>query len=158
MGSEKIITLEAIPKVVDGLKEAGLSVVFTNGCFDLLHPGHVSLLSRAKALGDRLIVGLNGDASVRALKGPSRPIVPSEQRAMMLAHLECVDFVVIFEETTPLNAIKAVRPDVLIKGADWKEGEIIGQEFVESYGGRVVRLPLIPGLSTSDLIARIRAL
>jgi rfaE bifunctional protein nucleotidyltransferase chain/domain len=158
MGSEKILSPEAIPNVVEGLKESCLSTVFTNGCFDLLHPGHVSLLSRAKARGDCLIVGLNGDESVRALKGPGRPIVPAKHRAMMLAHLECVDFVVIFEETTPLSTIKAIRPDVLIKGADWKEGEIIGQEFVESYGGRVVRLSLIPSLSTSALIARIKAL
>lgn len=158
MGFEKILTLEAASKVMEDLKKEGLILVFTNGCFDLLHPGHVSLLSRSKAHGDRLIVGLNGDDSVRSLKGPGRPILPQKDRAMMLAHLECVDFVVIFEETTPINAIKAVRPDVLIKGADWKEGEIIGQEFVEGYGGRVIRLSLIPGLSTSALIARIRAL
>lgn len=158
MGFEKIMTLEALLAALEKLRQENLRVVFTNGCFDLLHPGHVLLLAEARALGDRLVVGLNDDESVRLLKGPKRPILQADQRAMLLAHLECVDFVVLFSEPTPFRLIQTVRPDVLIKGADWGEGTIVGEDFVEGYGGKVVRLPLVPGLSTSALVEKIRAL
>jgi D-beta-D-heptose 7-phosphate kinase/D-beta-D-heptose 1-phosphate adenosyltransferase len=124
-------------------------VVFTNGCFDLLHVGHVRCLEQASRLGDRLLVAVNGDASVRELKGPGRPIVPARQRMEILAALACVDWVVPFRGATPLAAIRALRPDVLAKGGDWALDEIVGREDVESWGGRVVRLKEIPGVRTS---------
>lgn len=131
------------------------AVVFTNGCFDLLHAGHVHLLRRARTHGDLLIVGLNSDASVRRLKGPARPITPLEQRAYVLAGLECVDVVIPFEEDTPLELIKAVRPHVLIKGGDWPKERIVGAAEVESWGGRVLSLDLLPGFSTTAVVERI---
>ena len=137
-------------------REAGLSVVLTNGCFDLLHAGHVSLLESARGLGDRLIVAINSDRSVRALKGPQRPIVPEAERAETLLAMECVDGVVTFDEPTPAEVIGALEPDVLVKGADWGEQAIVGRETVETRGGRVVRVPLVPGQSTTALIDRIR--
>lgn len=139
-----------------GLRQAGKRICFTNGCFDLLHAGHVRLLFEARACGDALIVGLNSDASMRRLKGPGRPIVPEKERAELLAALEPVDRVVIFEEDTPLETILAVEPDVLVKGADWAEGEIVGAEAVRGWGGRVERIPLVEGLSTTSIIDRIR--
>ncbi len=136
-------------------KDAGRSVVFTNGCFDLLHPGHVALFEAARALGDVLVVGLNTDRSVRALKGPGRPLVPEGERAETLAALEPVDRVVLYDEETPRSIIAAVRPDVLVKGADWALDEIIGREEVEGAGGRVVRVELVPGRSTTSMVSRI---
>jgi rfaE bifunctional protein nucleotidyltransferase chain/domain len=133
------------------------AVVFTNGCFDLLHAGHVDVLTRARALGDLLVVGLNDDASVARLKGPTRPITPLAQRAYVLAGLACVDFVSAFAEDTPLELIRAVLPDVLVKGGDWPVAAIVGGDVVTARGGRVVSLPLVPGLSTSAVIARILA-
>ena len=138
-------------------REAGDRLVFTNGVFDLLHPGHVEYLEAARALGDRLIVGLNSDASVRRLKGASRPIVPEAERAEILTALEAVDLVVVFEDDTPERLIREIRPLVLAKGADWPLGEIVGREFVESYGGRVERIRVKEGFSTSTLIERILA-
>jgi D-beta-D-heptose 7-phosphate kinase/D-beta-D-heptose 1-phosphate adenosyltransferase len=129
-------------------------VVFTNGVFDLLHPGHVRYLAEARALGDALIVGLNSDRSVHAIKGPERPINPEAERAEILEALRAVDAVVIFDEETPLALIRTVEPDVLVKGADWGEDDIIGREVVEGRGGRVVRVALAPGWSTTDLVAR----
>lgn len=158
MGLEKVLALGPLLDALERLRQENLRVVFTNGCFDLLHPGHLRLLSEARALGDRLIVGLNDDESVRLIKGPKRPILRAEERATMLAYLECVDFVVLFSEPTPSRLIQAVRPDILIKGADWGEGAIVGEDFVEGYGGKVVRLPLVPGISTSALVDKIRAL
>ena len=131
-------------------------IVFTNGCFDLLHAGHVSLLAKARDLGDVLIVGVNSDESVRRLKGEGRPINVIEDRTLMLASLLFVDAVVVFDEDTPENLIKKVKPDVLVKGADYQESEIVGAEFVKSYGGEVVRIPLVEGLSTSQLIEKIK--
>jgi D-beta-D-heptose 7-phosphate kinase/D-beta-D-heptose 1-phosphate adenosyltransferase len=132
-------------------------VVFTNGVFDLLHTGHVALLEAARAEGAALVVGLNTDASVRRLaKGPDRPIVGQGERARLVAALACVDCVVLFEEDTPLALIRRLRPDVLVKGEDYAPGEIVGAADVEGWGGRVVRVPLVPGRSTSDLVARIR--
>jgi len=132
-------------------------IIFTNGCFDLLHPGHVDLLARARALGGLLVVGLNSDASVRGLKGPARPVVPWRDRALVLAGLASVDYVTGFDEPTPLRLIEAVLPDVLVKGGDWPVESIVGREAVESAGGRVESLPLLPGYSTTSLIQRIKA-
>jgi D-beta-D-heptose 7-phosphate kinase/D-beta-D-heptose 1-phosphate adenosyltransferase len=134
----------------------GRRVVFTNGCFDLLHPGHVALLEAARAQGDVLVVGLNADASVRALKGEGRPLVPASERAEALQALEAVDAVVVYDEPTPRQVIAALRPDVLVKGADWAEDAIVGREEVEAAGGRVERVPLLPGRSTTSLVERIR--
>jgi len=153
------------PKIVDrpGLlaalarERAGRTVVFTNGCFDLLHAGHVDLLGRARAPGGLLVVGLNDDASVIRLKGPARPITPLVQRAYVLAGLSCVDFVCPFAEDTPLALITAVMPEVLVKGGDWPVAAIVGADVVAARGGRVESLPLAPGLSTTDIIARILA-
>ena len=137
-------------------KRAGRRVVLTNGCFDLLHPGHVALLERARAEGDLLVVAINSDASVRALKGPARPLLPENERAEALRALEAVDRVVVYDEPTPLELIERVRPDVLVKGADWAQDAIVGREVVEGDGGRVVRVPLLDGRSTSQLVERIR--
>jgi len=138
-------------------RAAGERIVFTNGVFDLVHRGHVEYLEDARALGDRLVVGTNSDESVRRLKGPERPLQPEDERAEVLAALECVDLVVIFGDDTPLRLIEAVAPDVLAKGGDWALEEIVGREFVEARGGRVVRVPLREGLSTTSLIDRIVA-
>ena len=132
------------------------SIVFTNGCFDLLHVGHISLLEQARELGDVLVVGLNSDRSVRALKGPTRPIVTQQDRARVLAALKSVDYVTIFNARTPLALITALKPNVLVKGADWGRGEIVGRRVVERHGGRVVRVPLKAGHSTTRLVQRLR--
>ncbi len=137
-------------------RAAGRRVVFTNGCFDLLHAGHVRLLEAARAQGDLLVVGLNSDASVRRLKGPSRPVLPEAERAEALRALESVDRVVVYEDDTPLATIQALVPDVLVKGADWAPGTIVGADVVEAAGGRVVRVELLAGRSTSGLIERTR--
>jgi D-beta-D-heptose 7-phosphate kinase/D-beta-D-heptose 1-phosphate adenosyltransferase len=128
----------------------------TNGCFDLLHAGHVRLLERARRLGDVLIVGLNSDRSVRAIKGPGRPVVPQADRAVVLAALASVDYVTVFDAPSPQRLVERLRPDVLVKGADWPRGAIIGREVIRRSGGRIVRVPLVGGRSTSRLIARIR--
>jgi rfaE bifunctional protein nucleotidyltransferase chain/domain len=138
------------------LRERGQRVVFTNGCFDLLHTGHVQLLESARREGDFLIVGLNSDASVRGNKGPSRPVVPEHERAETLLALESVDRVLIYDDPTPLRLIEALLPDVLVKGADWALDAIVGREAVEAAGGRVVRVEIVPGRSTSALVQRIR--
>jgi D-beta-D-heptose 7-phosphate kinase/D-beta-D-heptose 1-phosphate adenosyltransferase len=132
------------------------TVVFTNGCFDLLHPGHVALLEAARALGDVLVVGLNSDASVTALKGPGRPIRPAAERTETLLALEAVDRVLVYDEETPARVIAALLPDVLVKGADWRPDTIVGSDVVTAAGGRVVRVELVPGSSTTGLIERIR--
>ena len=131
-------------------------VVFTNGVFDLLHRGHAEYLEDARALGDRLVVGVNTDASVRRLKGPSRPIVGEQDRAALVRALSCVDLVVLFDDDTPQRLIEAVKPDVLVKGADYTPEAIVGREFVESRGGLVTTIPLREGLSTSEIVKRIR--
>jgi D-beta-D-heptose 7-phosphate kinase/D-beta-D-heptose 1-phosphate adenosyltransferase len=138
------------------LHASGHRVVFTNGVFDLLHPGHLRYLRHSRLLGDALIVGVNSDRSVRSIKGPTRPINPDAERAEILAALDCVDAVVIFDEDTPYELISRVKPDVLVKGADWAEEAIVGRELVEARGGRVVRAPLQPGYSTTRIIERIR--
>jgi len=148
----KFQTLESFTNTTgQGLR----SLVFTNGCFDLLHAGHVHLLRQARSYGDMLVVGLNSDRSIRNLKGPTRPITPLEHRAYVLAGLECVDVILAFEHDTPLALIKAVRPQVLIKGGDWPEDQIVGAAEVKSWGGAVFSLGLLPGFSTTSLIERI---
>jgi D-beta-D-heptose 7-phosphate kinase/D-beta-D-heptose 1-phosphate adenosyltransferase len=132
-------------------------IVFTNGCFDLFHVGHLKLLKQARNLGSHLIVGINSDESVRRLKGRDRPIIPQDQRAELVQSLWFVDGVVIFDEDDPLELIKAVRPDVLVKGGDWEEKDIIGADIVKARGGRVVTIPLVEGISTSKIIEAIRA-
>lgn len=151
----KIRDRDAAVAAVRAWQQVGKAVVFTNGCFDLLHLGHVRYLDAARALGDALVVGLNTDASVRVVKGPDRPIVPQVERAEVLAALAAVDLVVLFDESDPDALIAALRPDVLVKGADWAPDQIIGREVVEARGGVVKSVPLTPGASTSGLIARI---
>ncbi|NAZ23118.1 MAG: D-glycero-beta-D-manno-heptose 1-phosphate adenylyltransferase [Thermocrinis sp.] len=130
-------------------------IVFTNGCFDILHAGHADYLNKAKSLGDILVVGINSDASVRRIKGEKRPILPQQMRAYLLDNLKPVDYVVIFEEDTPLELIKAIKPDVLVKGADWDLERIVGADFVLSYGGRVERIPFSFDISTSKVVERV---
>ncbi|MDR1990907.1 MAG: D-glycero-beta-D-manno-heptose 1-phosphate adenylyltransferase [Acidobacteriaceae bacterium] len=138
------------------LRAAGKTIVFTNGVFDLLHPGHVRYLQAARALGDALIVAINSDRSVRANKGPERPLTPEAERAEIIGALTAVDAVTVFDEETPLGIITAIQPDVLVKGADWAADAIVGREVVEVRGGRVVRIPVEQGHSTSALVAKIR--
>ena len=137
-------------------KRNGRRIVFTNGCFDLLHPGHIGSLEQARALGDALIVGLNSDASVRELKGAGRPVLPELERAEILAGLECVDAVVIFNDLTPREVIARLLPDMLVKGSDWPGNQIVGREEVEAAGGRVVSIPVVPGYSTTEILRKIR--
>jgi rfaE bifunctional protein nucleotidyltransferase chain/domain len=156
----KIVSREEAARIVAQATREGCAVVATNGCFDLLHAGHVTYLSQARALGDLLLVGLNGDASVCALKGPPRPITPEQDRAYLLAALECVDLVVIFPEPTALELIAAIRPPIYVKGGDYTIDTINQDErrLVESYGGRIVILAEVPGASTTDIFERIRAI
>lgn len=137
-------------------KRNGKRVVFTNGCFDLLHPGHIRSLETARGLGDVLIVGINSDESVRTLKGEGRPVIPEQERAEILASLECVDAVVIFDEFTPQRVVAALVPDVLVKGGDWPGNQIVGREEVEAAGGKVVLVDVVPGYSTTDILKKIR--
>jgi D-beta-D-heptose 7-phosphate kinase/D-beta-D-heptose 1-phosphate adenosyltransferase len=155
--ASKVKSLVGVVRAVRKAQAAGRRVVFTNGCFDLLHRGHIRYLEQARALGDALVVAINSDGSVRALKGPGRPVVPADQRAEVLAALAAVDLVVIFEELDPDRVIRAVRPDVLVKGGDWPIHRIVGADFVLSGGGSVRSLPYVDGASTSSLIARIEA-
>jgi rfaE bifunctional protein nucleotidyltransferase chain/domain len=134
----------------------GKRIVFTNGVFDILHPGHLRYLQHARSLGDILIVGLNSDASVRRNKGPERPINSQEERAEILEALECVDLVVLFDDDTPAEIIRAIQPDILVKGADWAEDAIVGRDTVEARGGKVIRVPVQAGFSTSALIEKIK--
>jgi len=149
-------SIERALALVARLRAAGRTIVFTNGVFDLLHPGHLRYLTQARALGDALIVGVNSDRSVRANKGPGRPITPEQERAEVLAALACVDAVVIFDGDTPHELIAALQPDVLVKGADWAAGEIVGRDIVEARGGKVVRVPIEVGYATTGIIERIR--
>jgi D-beta-D-heptose 7-phosphate kinase/D-beta-D-heptose 1-phosphate adenosyltransferase len=152
---EKIKTRDELQKTLQGLKERGKKVVFTNGCFDILHIGHVRYLEEARKLGDVLVVALNSDRSVRSIKGPSRPLTPEAERAEVLSALACVDYVVIFDEPDPLKLISSLVPHILVKGGDWTLESIIGREVVERAGGRVVIIPQIQGVSTSGIIERI---
>lgn len=150
----KILGRGDLPKRLQQWRDQGFRIVFTNGCFDLLHRGHVEYLSKAADMGDVLVVGLNTDASVRRLKGPTRPINKEDDRALLLSALSFVDAVVLFGEDTPYELIREVRPDVLVKGADYRREEIVGYEFVTSYGGRVETIPFVDGYSTTKLINR----
>jgi rfaE bifunctional protein nucleotidyltransferase chain/domain len=152
----EILTLEEAILRFGREKRNGRRIVFTNGCFDLLHPGHIGSLEQARALGDALIVGLNSDASVRQLKGAGRPVLPEPERAEILAALECVDAVVIFDALTPREVIARLLPDVLVKGGDWPGDQIVGREEVEAAGGRVVSIPVVPGYSTTAILRKIR--
>lgn len=154
---QKILDREAMLAERAALAASGRTLVFTNGCFDILHPGHVRYLSEARALGDCLVVAVNADATVSALKGDSRPLVPLAERMEVLAALEVVDYVVSFDEETPASIIDAVVPDILVKGGDWTPDKIVGRETVERAGGKVLSLPFAPGYSTSGIIERIAA-
>jgi rfaE bifunctional protein nucleotidyltransferase chain/domain len=154
----RIHSLDEAAALAARIRERGGTVVFTNGVFDLLHPGHVRYLQDARRLGDALIVGVNSDRSVRANKGPERPITPAEERAEILLALGCVDAVAVFDEETPAAIISRLQPDVLVKGADWGAGNIVGRDTVEARGGRVVRMELAPGFSTTDLVSKVKAL
>ena len=153
--TSKIIPRSEITALVESLKVHKKKIVFTNGCFDLLHAGHIRYLTEARAQGDCLIVGLNTDRSVNRIKDPQRPLIPEDQRAEVLAALSCVSYVVFFEKPDPLTLIEAIKPDVLVKGADWSEDAIIGAGLVRSYGGRVFRVALVGGISTTEIIRRI---
>jgi rfaE bifunctional protein nucleotidyltransferase chain/domain len=154
----KVLPCDQLLSVLSSERTKGKRIVFTNGCFDLMHIGHTRYLQAAKALGDVLVVGVNSDVSVRTLdKAPDRPIVPEAQRAEVLAALGCVNFVVIFDEPDPLPLIAAVQPDVLVKGGDWTIDRIVGRELVEARGGVVKTIPLVPDMSTTGLLQRIRS-
>jgi rfaE bifunctional protein nucleotidyltransferase chain/domain len=153
----KIITRQELANRLGIARRQGSRITFTNGCFDILHAGHVHYLYEAKRTGDILVVGINGDASVRRLKGPGRPAVPAQDRAEVLAALEMVDLVTVFEEDTPLELIRVVRPDTLVKGADWAPEHVIGRAEVEAQGGRLVLVPLRAGASTTGILERIRS-
>lgn len=155
--SEPPVLSDAAARAIERWHAAGETIVFTNGVFDLMHRGHVEYLEEARELGDRLVVGVNSDASVRRIKGPDRPIHREADRIELLSALECVDLVVSFDDDTPARLIEAVRPAVLVKGGDWALDRIVGREFVEAHGGRVANITLREGLSTSVLIERIRA-
>ena len=155
-GTARVLTHDGIAAFVSTQRAHGRRIVFTNGVFDLLHPGHVRYLQEARALGDVLVIGLNADASVRRNKGPARPITPQDERAEVLAALACVDAVVIFEEDTPAEIIRLVQPDILVKGADWAADQIVGRDTVEARGGRVVRVPVEQGYSTTAIVDRVR--
>ena len=155
METRKIKTLEEMLQVRSELRAQGRKLVFTNGCFDLLHVGHVRYLNQARALGDALVVAINSDRSVRENKGEGRPLVPEAERAEVLSALACVDYVTIFDERTPQSVIDAIVPDVLVKGADWGLSEIVGRETVEKAGGVVRNITLVPGRSTTSIVARV---
>jgi len=152
----KIVGRDTLVAAVRNLQRAGKKVVFTNGCFDLLHVGHVRYLQEASELGDALVVGVNSDASVRRLKGPGRPLTPAKERAEILAALACVDFVTIFAAATPLQLIRSLGPDVLVKGGDWPIDRIVGREVVEARGGKVIAIPFVKNRSTTAMIGRIQ--
>ena len=152
----KLKSVRQISQIVSRLKRSRKKIVFTNGCFDILHVGHVRVLTEAKSLGDILVVGLNRDASVKGLKGSGRPVTNETERAEVLCALAAVDYAVFFKESTPEKLIHAVRPDFLVKGGDWKKKDIVGAAFVESYGGKVIALGFIQGYSTTKLIEKIK--
>ncbi|MFH1423092.1 MAG: D-glycero-beta-D-manno-heptose 1-phosphate adenylyltransferase, partial [Planctomycetota bacterium] len=158
LSEQKIRERSEIPSIADFHRAQNHEIVFTNGCFDILHPGHIEFLQFAKSHGDILIVGMNSDKSVHSIKGEGRPILKENERSKILAALEVVDYVVSFDEDTPQNIVKEIKPNILVKGEDWREKGVVGREFVESLGGRVVLAPLVPGLSTTNVIDRITAM
>ena len=155
MESTKLFPAALLAERLASLRREGKRIVFTNGCFDLLHPGHIYTLTQAKALGDVLVVAINSDASVKRLKGERRPILNQEERVVMLSALSAVDYVTIFAEDTPLEVIRLLLPDVLVKGGDWGADAVVGREVVEANGGKVILIPYQSGFSTTDIIERI---
>jgi rfaE bifunctional protein nucleotidyltransferase chain/domain len=155
--SSKLKRLDELKKIAAEARTAGRKIVFTNGCFDILHRGHVHLLRESKALGDLLVVALNTDSSVKAIKGPNRPALPQADRAELIGAMEMVDYVVLFDEPDPYQVIEALRPDVLVKGGDWSPERIIGADIVQKTGGKVVVVPYLKGFSTTEIIERIRS-
>jgi D-beta-D-heptose 7-phosphate kinase/D-beta-D-heptose 1-phosphate adenosyltransferase len=155
--NSKIIKQRDLKAIVKRHKKAGKKIVFTNGCFDVIHAGHVDYLEKAKKYGDILIVALNTDSSVKKIKGKTRPIVSENDRAKVVAGLGCVDYVTFFNETTPFEIIKNLIPDILIKGADYKSHEIVGNDIVRNYGGKVIRIKLLKGRSTTEIIKKIKS-
>ena len=153
---EKIKNPAALKQVLSDLRSRGMRIVFTNGCFDILHAGHIDYLEKAKKLGDVLVAGLNSDASVRRLKGKTRPLNKQQDRAKVLSALSCIDYITIFSETTPEKLIEKLKPDILVKGGDWKVKDIAGAPFVTSYGGRAVSLPFVKGYSTTALVRKMK--
>ena len=151
----KILDLQVLKKHIAGLKVKGEKIVFTNGCFDIIHSGHIHTLSEAKALGTKLIVGINSDASVKRLKGEKRPVLSEDERALIVAALSFVDFVILFEEDTPFNLIKNITPTILVKGGDYKIEEIVGADIVLNNGGSVEMIPFLTGFSTTNTIEKI---
>ncbi|MDH4226879.1 MAG: D-glycero-beta-D-manno-heptose 1-phosphate adenylyltransferase [Deltaproteobacteria bacterium] len=151
----EIVGLKKLLTCLKRQKAKRKKVVFTNGCFDILHAGHVRYLKKAASLGDVLVIGLNSDSSVRGIKGHKRPIVPEKERAEVLSALGFVDYVVLFGDSTPIKLITAVKPDILVKGADWKKGQIVGEDVVMANGGRVARIRLVKGLSTTNIVEKI---
>jgi D-glycero-beta-D-manno-heptose 1-phosphate adenylyltransferase len=154
MGLAKVVSLEQFIERVAELKRSGKRVVFTNGCFDLLHPGHIRYLREARTLGDALVVAINSDRSVRTLKGRSRPILPETERAEVMAALRCIDLVAIFDDLTPRDLLARMLPHVLVKGGDWGPTSIVGRDEVEAAGGEVVSIPVVPGFSTSEIVRK----
>ena len=152
---QKIRTVPLLQNILAGERQKGKTIVFTNGCFDLLHVGHVKYLQSARQLGDLLVLGLNSDVSIQRLKGPNRPLIGEEERAHILAALDCIDYVVVFDEDTPLELITALRPDILVKGGDYTPEGVVGKELVESYGGRVELINFVDGKSTTNIINKI---
>lgn len=152
--AKELLTRTNVAATAEELRRSGARIVFTNGCFDLLHPGHIQLISKAAALGDRLIVGINDDASVGRLKGQGRPIYPASERSEIVLSLRWVDYVTVFPEDTPLDTILLVRPDVLVKGGEYRQRDIVGAAFVRSYGGAVVRIPMKKGHATRMIVDR----
>src|SRR5690606_18643620 len=153
--ADKVCDLQALQARVDHWRSRGERIVFTNGCFDLLHAGHVTYLEAARKAGDRLVLGLNTDRSVKILKGPTRPIIHESDRARVLAALEAVDAVILFDEDTPLELIKTIRPDVIAKGSDYTEAQVVGATEVKSWGGKVALIPIVPGRSTTGILEKL---
>lgn len=153
--NRKIKSAAGLTKILAGLRAGRKKIVFTNGCFDIIHPGHVVYLAAAKKLGDILVVGLNSDSSVKKIKGSGRPINDERSRAIVLSALEPIDYICIFSESTPYNLIGRLRPDVLVKGGDWKASCIVGSDIVKSYGGRVRTIPFVKGFSTTSVIEKL---
>jgi D-beta-D-heptose 7-phosphate kinase/D-beta-D-heptose 1-phosphate adenosyltransferase len=152
---QKILSREALKKEVEQLRRAGRKIVFTNGCFDILHVGHVRYLREARRAGDVLILALNSDASVRAIKGDRRPLVPEGERADVAASLESVDYVTLFDELTPLELIEYLQPDIIVKGGDWAEENVVGRDAIKKWGGSVMIIPETPGASTTNIVEKI---
>ena len=152
----KILDRKTLQEKLDALRKENKKIAFTNGCFDILHVGHVRYLREAKKTADVLVLALNSDSSVQSIKGEKRPLVPEEERAEILAALEFIDFVIIFPELTPLELINYLKPDIIIKGADWPENKVVGGDNVKKWGGRVILIPIVEGKSTTNIVEKIK--